>query len=48
MQDACFARRETRALCVMANRSNSLACRASVTTEEVMAKALIFAERSPA
>lgn len=44
MQDACFARRETRGLCVMANRSNPLACRTSVTTEEVMAQTLIFAE----
>ena len=44
MQDVCFARRETRGLCVMANRSNPLACRTSVTTEEVMAQALIFAE----
>lgn len=44
LQDVRFARRESRGLCVMANRSNPLACRASVTVEEVMAQTLIFAE----
>lgn len=44
LQDVRFARRESRGLCVMTNRSNPLACRASVTVEEVMAQTLIFAE----
>lgn len=46
LPEARFARRERHDLCVMANRANPLARRASVSCEEVAAQTLIFAEPS--
>ena len=47
MQDVFLLAAKHAGLCVMADRSNPLACRASATTEEVMSQTLIFAERLP-